>query len=247
MDDHENGHRTQSRSVGLRLLGGFDITADGRHPTLPPSAQRVLVALALQSGEQDRMGLAAMLYPGGRRSRISASLRSALWRASREVGERLVESHGQCLRLAVSVDVDLHRWMRRARVLASQRKVEPLIEDGGLIEALSHELLPSWGDEWLALDQQRWDQLRLHALERLAERFAAIGRYMEALEAGLAAVSIEPYRESAHRAVINAFIAEGNAASALAQYHRYQRLVIRELGCRPTAELQALVKGLTVE
>jgi len=132
-------------------------------------------------------------------------------------------------------------------MVASQAGNELRPDDGDMIDALSQELLPSWNEEWLVPDQQRWDQLRLHALERLAERFATVGRYMEALEAGLAAVSIEPYRESAHRALIKAFIAEGNSASALAQYHRYQRLVVRELGCRPTAQLQALVRGLTLE
>jgi DNA-binding SARP family transcriptional activator len=70
---------------------------------------------------------------------------------------------------------------------------------------------------------------------------------MNALEAGLAAVAIEPYRESAHRVVISVYIAEGNRASALAQYHQCQRLLARDLGVRPTAQLQALVQGLTSE
>jgi DNA-binding SARP family transcriptional activator len=128
----------------------------------------------------------------------------------------------------------------------TQSRGEP-IAGGSEIEALSQELLPSWGEEWLQLDQQRWDQIRVHALERLAECFAAVGRYLDALEAGLTAVSIEPYRESAHRAVITAFIAEGNSASAVKQYHRYRRLVTRELGLQPTAQLQALVRNLTRE
>jgi len=116
-----------------------------------------------------------------------------------------------------------------------------------VIEGLSRELLPSWTEEWLFLDQQRWNQLRLHALERLTATLMEDGRYSEALEAGLAAVAIEPHRESAHRAVIKTFIAEGNSASAVAHYYRYQRLVARELGCRPTAQMQALMRGLTLE
>ena len=115
------------------------------------------------------------------------------------------------------------------------------------MEVLSQELLPTWGEEWLLLDQQRWDQLRLHALERLAERFLEGGRHMEALEAGLAAVSIEPYRESAHRVLIRTFIAEGNSASAVAHYQRYRRLLTNELGLRPTSQMKALVDDLTRE
>jgi DNA-binding SARP family transcriptional activator len=70
---------------------------------------------------------------------------------------------------------------------------------------------------------------------------------MQALEAGLAAVSIEPYRESAHRALIRTFIAEGNSASAVVHYQRYHRLLMNELGLRPTAQMKALVDGLTRE
>jgi DNA-binding SARP family transcriptional activator len=129
----------------------------------------------------------------------------------------------------------------------SPPQVDPIADCPELVEALSQQLLPPWGEEWLILERQRWDHLRLHALEGLAERLAASGRHMDALEAGLAAVAIEPYRETAHRALISVYLAEGNCASALAQYHRYRRLLIRELGVRPTAQLQALVQDLVGE
>jgi DNA-binding SARP family transcriptional activator len=170
-----------------------------------------------------------------------------LWRARREVGGPLIESHGPRLRLAQDVAVDLQYWLHEARMLTSAPEIEYPLSKGGEVEVLSQELLPTWGEEWLLLDQQRWDQLRLHALERLAERFLADGRHMEALEAGLAAVSIEPYRESAHRALIRTFIAEGNSASAVAHYQRYHRLLANELGLRPSSQMKALVHGLTRE
>jgi len=44
----------------------------------------------------------------------------------------------------------------------------------------------------------------LHALESLSARLATLGRYAEAVEAALNAVDIEPLRESAHRALIQA-------------------------------------------
>jgi DNA-binding SARP family transcriptional activator len=248
MDDRERGSRDSCPRVQLRLLGGFGLSVEGLQIALPLSTQRVLVALALRPREQDRTALGEMLYPDGRRTQASASVRSALWRAKREASYALVDSRGQRLRLAEDVEVDLQTWMHHARTLTSQSRIEPAVHCSELVETLSQELLPSWrNEEWLVLERQWWDLLRLHALEQLAERFAAAGRHVDALEAGLAAVAIEPYRESAHRAVIRAHIAEGNSASALAQYHRCQRLLTRELGVRPTAQLQALVQGLTGE
>ena len=247
MDDNGYAHDTRCTRVSLRLLGGFSITADGRQVRLPFSAQRILAALALRPTFCDRTQLGGILYPEGRQNRISASLRSALWRARREVGVSLIESQGQRLRLAQDVTVDLQYWLHKVRTLTSPPKIEYPLDEVGELEALSQELLPSWGEEWLLLDQQRWDQLRLHALERLAEHFLEDGRCMEALEAGLAAVSIEPYRESAHRVLIRTFIAEGNSASAVAHYQRFRRLLTNELGLQPTSQMKALIHGLTRE
>jgi DNA-binding SARP family transcriptional activator len=241
--------RDSSGGVGITLLGGFRLVIDGHEPALPFSVQRVLAAIALRGQDKDRTVLGAMIYPDGRRSQVSASLRSALWRAKRAAGRDLVDSRGRRVRLVDDVDVDLPGWTRQARavVAAPAGGGQPVTGGHRLTEALSLELLPGWEEDWLTPDRQRWNHLRLHTLERLAAHFAQVGRHMEALEAGLAAVAIEPFRETAHRALIGAYIAEGNSASALAQYHRYQRMIRRELGVRPTAQLEAMVSRLTAD
>ncbi|MFD8726316.1 hypothetical protein ACFV2H_52615 [Streptomyces sp. NPDC059629] len=43
---------------------------------------------------------------------------------------------------------------------------------------LSQVLLPGWDDEWLRLERERWDQLRLYALEALAQHFQTEGRHL---------------------------------------------------------------------
>jgi DNA-binding SARP family transcriptional activator len=246
MDDPDQTGTGCAPELRIRLLAGFGVTVDGQRLELPFSAERVIAALALRPVDHDRTRLGATLYPDARRSRISANLRSALWRARRDAGPALVDTRGQRLRIGDRVDVDLRHWSERARQLTSGTPgPEPVGADD--VEAFAQELLPGWSEDWLQLDQRRWDQLRLHALERLADVFAAAGRFVEALEAGLAAVAIEPFRESAHRALITAFIAEGNRASAVEQYHRYHRLVTHELGLRPTAQMQALVQGLIAD
>ncbi|MGH8905014.1 MAG: AfsR/SARP family transcriptional regulator [Egibacteraceae bacterium] len=53
----------------------------------------------------------------------------------------------------------------------------------------------------------------------------AEGRYSQAIDAGLAAIAGEPLRESAHRALIRAYLAEGNPSEALRQYRIYRRLL----------------------
>src|SRR5262249_20620499 len=128
MNDSVYAHDTRSTRISLHLLGGFSIAADGHQMRLPFSAQRVLAALALRPTLCDRMQLGGILYPQGRQNQVSASLRSALWRAKREVGEPLIESHGPRLRLAQGVTVDLQYWLHRARELTSASKAEYRID-----------------------------------------------------------------------------------------------------------------------
>jgi hypothetical protein len=59
---------------------------------------------------------------------------------------------------------------------------------------LRGDLLPGWYDDCVLLERERVRQLHMHALEALAEKLAAAGRYGEAVPAAYAAVVAEPLR-----------------------------------------------------
>ncbi|HZC53880.1 MAG TPA: bacterial transcriptional activator domain-containing protein [Mycobacterium sp.] len=104
------------------------------------------------------------------------------------------------------------------------------------------DLLPGWYDDWVVIEQERLRQLKLHGLEASARRLAADGRYGEALELAFEAVRLEPLRESAHRAVIDALLAEGNVSDALGHYRRFCAQLAAELGVAPSARLVAVMR-----
>jgi DNA-binding SARP family transcriptional activator len=109
---------------------------------------------------------------------------------------------------------------------------------------LSADILPDWYDDWVSVERERFRQLRLHALEALSERLVAAGRYALAIEAGVAAVAGEPLRESAHRVLIRAHVAEGNHSEAVRQYHAFRRLLQTELSLDPSPQMEALIGNL---
>ncbi|WP_158692800.1 AfsR/SARP family transcriptional regulator [Streptomyces roseochromogenus] len=113
-----------------------------------------------------------------------------------------------------------------------------------LIEELSRELLPGWPDEWLTTERDRWNQLRQHALESLAQQFRSAGHYLPALQTALAAIEIDPIRETGHRIVIDVHAAEGNLACAVKRYEDYRALLRRELGVAPSAQMTQLIRDL---
>jgi DNA-binding SARP family transcriptional activator len=151
------------------------------------------------------------------------------------------------IQLGTDVAVDL-----TAAIALAQRLLDRSVrcdDDDLSAEArsrLSCDLLPACYDDWVLVECERFHQLRLHALEALCERLTAARRYGEAIDAGLGAVRAEPLRESAHRALINAHLAEGNQAEAGRQYELYRGILRDELGIEPTDGLRRLMPGIAI-
>jgi DNA-binding SARP family transcriptional activator len=112
------------------------------------------------------------------------------------------------------------------------------------LRLLQHDLLPEWDGDWLEAEQEHHRQRRLHALERLCRRHREQGDYERAITTGLAAVGGERLRESAHRELIEIYLAEGNHAEALRQYQGYRRRLRDELGLIPSPAIRSLVAPL---
>jgi DNA-binding SARP family transcriptional activator len=227
-------------AVRLSLLRGFELRAGREVVPLISSAQRLVAFLALQARPLGRSYVAEILWPETTSIRANANLRSSLWRAQRSCG-RLINVSSQCLTLARGVVVDFHVATAHAhRLLTGEHPCE---EDIGadLRADLSADLLLDWYDDWVLVERERYHQLRLHALEVICARLTTAGRYGEAIDAGLAAIRAEPLRESAHRALIEAYLAEGNRWEAVRQYEQCRRLLLDELGLEPSAALLDLV------
>lgn len=226
----------------LSLLEGFELRLNGEPVDVPLSAQRLIAFLALQNRPLQRGFVAGSLWLDSSEARAGANLRSALWRLHRH-GRGLVETRGGRLRLSPGVRVDLHQAAARARqVLEGSASPDHAEGDPNRLDlTLTGDLLPDWYEDWLLVERERFRQLRMHALESLCERLTAAGRHAQAIEAGLTAVALEPLRESAHRALIRSYLAEGNPAEAIRQYQRYERLLSEELGAQPSAQIRELI------
>jgi len=113
-----------------------------------------------------------------------------------------------------------------------------------MLEILDNEdLLPGWYEDWVLVDRDRIRNLKLHALEALSAQFARAGNGPAALDAALAALAIDPLRESAHRAVISLHVTEGNLVEARRQLTRLRGILHTELGVEPSRLTTDLVEG----
>ncbi|GAB3451418.1 AfsR/SARP family transcriptional regulator [Actinophytocola sediminis] len=233
--------------VTLRLLKGFALLIGDRRIPLSASAQQLLAFLALQDRPRTRTYVARSLWPEATATRANANLRSSLWRALRNEPE-LINASTHEMALASYITVDIRDAMAHAHQLLDTASTCDDILTRQTREDLSADLLPEWSDnEWVLLEKEQYHQLRLYALEAMATRLTTVGRYGEAVAAGLAAVQAEPLRESAHRALIDAHLAAGNRAAAQGQYEQCRRVLLDELGLEPTAGLrESLRQALSV-
>jgi DNA-binding SARP family transcriptional activator len=226
----------------LHLLGGFELRLGDEAVAITIGPQRLAAFLALHEGRLPRTHVAGVLWPEVLTRRANANLRAALWRLP-PTCRRLIHVSAHHLQLAAGAVVDLHATVALARRLLDRSERCQNDDLGGTArEDLSRDLLPTWyDDDWVLAEREQFHHLRLHALEALCDRLTTAGRYGEAVDAGLSAVRAEPLRESAHRVLIKAHIAEGNYGEASRQYQVCRHVLLDELGVEPSARVRDLL------
>ncbi|MFF9472140.1 BTAD domain-containing putative transcriptional regulator [Streptomyces roseolus] len=224
-------------SAQLRLLGRFRLECGTRSIDLCRNGQRLLAFLSLRESVP-RTVLAGTLWPEVTEEHARGSLRTALWKLPR--GELpLVRCCGDVLMVAPALRVDVHALTRTALGVVAGRF--PSYRPLPLALLTGEDLLPGWDEDWVLLERERLRQLRLHALDSLAETLVEQGRTALAMEAAWAGIRAEPLRESAHRVVVSAHLAEGNVDEALCHYALFRTLSNEELGVEPSPRFARLL------
>jgi DNA-binding SARP family transcriptional activator len=231
--------RTPPRRIRLSLLPRFAIGIDDRPVTLGSRSERVLAYLAIQGGSSHRATVAGTLWPDTTGERALSSLRTVLWNLA-QLGVPLVNVTPTTLTLRPEVTVDMREATDRARSLIDgSRDITDVPET---IQLLRQEMLVDWAEDWMIVEQERFRQLRLHALEELGAQLIEMGRYAQAVVAALDAVGCDPLRETAHLLLMRVYLAQGNRCAAINQYRSCARVLHDELGLRPSRTMTALLQ-----
>lgn len=230
-DDHR---RSVSSVPTVHLLGAFALHTGGETIPLPVDSRRLVAYLAVHPRPQPTAALAADLWPGVRPQAAARLLDEAV--AGVDVPGLLVADDRGRLALGPDVATDLSDAMLLIRALSASR-----IEQRPDVELLEHDILPSWTASWIAVERERFRQLRLSALERLSEGLSAAGRHEDAEQIARRAVSAAPSRERSRRALVEALLAGGDVAGAMHEYEEFQQLLRSSIGATPDSELDRLL------
>lgn len=105
---------------------------------------------------------------------------------------------------------------------------------------LSRPVMAGIDSSWLDVVRRRVTQQHHASLVLLGTSRGRVGQHAEARAVLEEALSLDPVREDAWRALMRVEANAGNAPSALRVYERCRRLLVNELGVDPSAKTQQL-------
>lgn len=237
----------------LLLLGPFEACISGR--PLPQLRTRkghsLLALLALRAGKEvERNWLAGTLWPESSDSQALANLRRCLTDLRAAMGDcapALQAPTPHTLALLGGAPGE------GARVQVDVDKFDMAIASGRpdlLAEAIAlyrGPLMEGCTEEWVGEERLPREQALLAALEQLASVARANGNYGDACNYLRRAVAVEPFRESAVRALMECLGENGEYIAALEVYRELRRRLREELNSPPDPETRALFHHLRSE
>ena len=219
--------------VDIRVLGGFEVSVDGRHVPAQAWQHRrasdLVKLLALASRHRlHREQVIDTLWPDLPSDAGAANLRKAAHYARLALGSKdavVLRQDQVALWPDAELAVDAKRFETEGESALRAGAVEACAATAG---GYRGELLPDERYEDWARERRR--DLRALYLQLL--RRAGLWEQV---------VAEEPTDEPAHRALMRMYADAGNRSAALEQYHRL-REALAGLGLQPTEETQALYR-----
>jgi predicted ATPase/DNA-binding SARP family transcriptional activator/class 3 adenylate cyclase len=239
----------------FRLLGPFEVAADGRVLDIGSPKQRTILAmLVLNLNRVVALdALVEELWGGLAPASAVPTIQSLVSRLRRTLSPSDDSTKKVALRsrepgYVLEADpglVDAHRFeglVARAREALARSEPEPAAAD--LAEALGLWRGPALAGladrDFARLEATRLDEARLAAIEELTDAELALGRPGEALTLLESHVAAHPLRERAWGQLMLALYRLGRQAEALRAYQHVRRLLVEELGVEPTPWLRGL-------
>ena len=239
--------------LAVRCLGRFEACVASGSPVDFPTrkAKALLAYLARHPGRRtSRERVAALLWDGRGDERARINVRQTLMLVRKALSMAAcpcVISDGDALYLHPEhVEVDVAQF----DVLCREPSVDALeraaaLYRGEFLEGFSvnEELY----EEWLRTERTDLQERAMRALMKLLHYRLDAGDLEGGVRVARKVLSLDPLRETAHRALIRLYADMGDRALALKQYQSCSDILNAELGVRPEARTQRLYQELRQE
>ncbi|MDQ4076414.1 MAG: NB-ARC domain-containing protein, partial [Chloroflexota bacterium] len=253
--------------LALSLFGSFRVLLDGQPVTAFRSDKiRALFAyLALEADRAHRRDtLAGLFWPEVPQTQAQNNLRVSLHRLREALGDQGANPHyfqitHESVRFVPPDDYVLdvarfthlfdtstrHPHSSLDRCHACMRHLEEAahLYRGDLLEGFFLDDSSGF-TEWAVLKRESLHRQTVELLYHLASYHQRYGRWEQARAYAWRQLELEPWREEAHRQVMEILARSGERSAALAQYKTCQRILAEELGIEPDEETRRIYERI---
>ncbi|NUM49225.1 MAG: NACHT domain-containing protein, partial [Anaerolineales bacterium] len=231
----------------LTLLGGLTLSLDGKPLSGFASSKStaLFVYLALNPGAHPRPALASLFWGELPEDRALHNLRTALNDLRKKIPHHL---HITRTEIALNPDAPLTTDLSEFQALAASPNPANLQSalthyHGEFLAGLQLKDAPAF-DDWLTAQRERLRTTMLQTLHTLAVDHAQKGNYPTGIATLRHLLTLEPWREEAHRHLMLLLARDGQYSAALYQYETCRQILHDELGVAPLRETTALYERI---
>ncbi|HMQ53659.1 MAG TPA: BTAD domain-containing putative transcriptional regulator [Anaerolineae bacterium] len=246
--------------LSLSLLGPFQATLAGE-PITGFESNKVRALLTYLAVESDRPHaretLAGLFWPEIPEQTARANLRHVLTNLRRNLGDGsshhpflLTSRHTIQFNPRSDFWLDVSHFSRvidaadRAGLASIQQLAEVVnLFKGQFLDGFSLKDSAAF-EEWLLLRRERLQRQAVSAYQRLADHYQRQGDYNAARLLVRRQLELAPWREPAHRQLMQLLALSGQRGAALAQYEVCRRSLAEELNVEPEAETTGLYERI---
>lgn len=227
----------------LSFLGTFQVQLDQSPVSGFRSGKNagLLAYLALNHQQPiSRQRLSALFWPEEPRKTARHNLRQALYRLRRLLHEQQPSDQPFLLLTHQSVQFNPNSSYR-----LDVEQFLTAVDTNNLDTAVTHytgDLLAGFTcnshpfEEWLRLEREHLHQLALEVFSAAAQDHLQAGQLDRVQTLARRQLKLEPWREQAHRQLMQAYALAGDRASALAQFDRCREQLWEHIGVEPAPE-----------
>jgi two-component SAPR family response regulator len=235
----------------IYALGEEQVACDGH--IVSSSAWRTAIVkelffYILLHGPLERDAIGVVFWPDVSTKKMADSFHTTLYRMRRAVGADTVVMEGGQYRLG---DVDywfdveeFEALVRRARLLPPQDwQAEDLWRRA--VALYRGDFLPEVQRVWCIPEREALREMYLETLVGMGQCHEARREFDEAIGWYRRALEVDEWREDIHRRIMRCYTEADRRPDALAQYHRCQEILRRELDIEPSVETTGLYERIT--
>jgi DNA-binding SARP family transcriptional activator len=230
-----------ANNLQLRLFGSPSIVLDGELLTSIKSAkaQGLLYYLAVTQQSHTRLSLATLLWGEFPDSAARGNLRKALQPLRKYLGDFLtIERSSLTIHEETDTWVDVVEFEHLLQITQGKSAPDYLqqaidLYKGDFLDGFYLHNAPEFENWWLSKRASLREKM-LNALHILADQRAQQGHLDQAIALTRRYLELEPWREGAHRRLMDLLARNGQRSAALAQYELCCQILANELAVEPS-------------